>query len=173
MYSKTLSFTVESEIEFHCLNNRIEIYVGSEQLGAINPNYPVTLFVSVNSAGKSITLSEISESTYLFQNNSDRTIIFNQENPDNKLCVVKCNNANIFKCIGIDDENMGITCSSGECEEVFDITSNLHFKSRMEQKSIGELSVYRMFVRYSEDILSQCGTNPQCSSGLFCYKCKT
>lgn len=171
MYSKTLTFTSESEIEFRCYNNRVEIYVDSEQLGAINPSFPITLYVTVNSGVKSITLAEISNNEYAYQNNQDRTVIFNQENTGNQLHVEKCSSSNIFKCIGVDDENMGITCSSGECEEYFDISAELHFKSKMEQKNVGGTNVYRMFVRYSENVVSQCGSNPVCSAGLFCYTC--
>lgn len=171
MYSKTLTFSSESEIEFRCYNNRVEIHVGNEQLGAINPSFPINLYVTVGSSGKSITLAEISSSDYLYQNNQDRTVIFNQENTGNQLHVQRCSSSNIFKCIGVDDENMGITCSSGECEEYFDISAELHFKSKMEQKTVGGVSVYRMFVRYSENVVGQCGENPVCNNGLFCYKC--
>lgn len=172
MYSKTLTFSTESEIEFSSYTNRVEIHVGNELLGAINPNFPITLFVTVTSTGKTITLAEISTSDYLYENNQDRTVIFNQENNNNQLQVKKCSSANIFKCIGLDDENMGITCSSGECEECFDISAELHFKSKMELKTVGSANVYRMYVRYSEDVVGQCGQNPLCSAELFCYKCK-
>lgn len=171
MYSNTLSFVNESEITIECNDDNIKIFVNTTFLGKINSNFPVTIYVSVLTAGKTITLEEITSNDYLYHNNTNRTVIFNQENTSNRLHFSKCATANKFKMIGVEDENMGISCASGEAEEYFDVSGPLSFKSKMEIVYVNNQAVHRMFVRYSQNIGSQCGTDPECSTALFCYTC--
>lgn len=172
MYSKTLSFTNESDITFQCSTNYVEIFVNSVTLGKINHNFPVTVYVTVNSGGnKAITMEEISNADYTVHNNANRTVIYNHLYQNNGLHVSKCSSSNRFVTIGIEDENFGVNCSSGISEDYFDISASLSFKAKMETTTINNQTVYRMFVRYGQDIANQCGTNPVCGTTLFCYKC--
>ncbi|MBC8045637.1 MAG: hypothetical protein H7Y00_02470 [Fimbriimonadaceae bacterium] len=173
MFSRTLSFTAESSITFQCGNNDVEIYVSGTPLGKINANFAVTIYVSVDGSGnKTITMDEITNTDYLYNNTTNRTILFNQQYQNNNLHVSKCSSSNRFVIIGTDDELMGISCQGGDdAEEYFDISSAMNFKAKMEQTTVNNQTVNRVFVRYGQDIKVQCGTNPVCGSALFCYKC--
>lgn len=171
MYSNSLPFSQESDISFLCSSTEVKVYVGTTLLGSINQSYPVTVYISVSGSTKTIHLDEISNNDYLYNNTSNKTVTFNQENSSSNLHIAKCSTSNKFDLIGVDDEVMGIRCTSGSAELYFDISSVNRFKAKIEQTSYNNQTVNRMFVRYAHHVIDECGTDPLCSQGIFCYSC--
>lgn len=172
MYSKSLSFSSATDISFSCGSQHVEIFVNTTSLGKINSNFPVTIYITVDENGsKSITMEEISPSEYISNNSNARTIVFNQEYENNDLHVTKCSSSNKYSLVGTDDDDMGGICVSGKSELHFNISTYLYFKTKMEIEYQSNQAVFRMFVRYSQDVKEACGSNPECNMELFCYTC--
>lgn len=174
-YSNSLTFSDTSEITFHPTANSILIKVNDAELGSITKNYPVTIFVELSGNTKKIWMKEISESLYHLNNNNDpqRTVIFNQNDPKADLAVSKCTTSNVFKISGWENEdNPAITCAGGNgYNAYFFICNENNFRAKIESVPSGLTMSDKMVVRYGQNIINACSLDASCCTNLFCYEC--
>ncbi|MBP8755216.1 MAG: hypothetical protein KBF51_12855 [Chitinophagales bacterium] len=168
-YQNSLAFNSVNEIKFSVVNSQIEIRVNTILLGTINSGYPVSIYITNNSAGQNfITLIEISEQEYTSGNNNEpnRTIHFNHLANVAKLKIKKCSNQENYKIIGWEDEELGGLCMHGIIK-YFDISTIHHFKAKIETVN----SNLVMVIKYDHDVLQLSEPDPVCSQILFSYSC--
>ncbi len=177
-YDKTLTFNALSDITFDPSADDIKIKVSGTLLGAINKNFPVTVFITESGSTKSITLKQIDASVYTAGNTSDHekdTIAYNYADIRNDLHIDICTGtSNKYKIIGWEEDQIGQTCTgSGGCNNYFDITSELGFKAKIEQVTYPNgIIKWRMVVRYSGNIkVKEPAASALCYAGIYCYSC--
>lgn len=174
---KTLTFNALSDITFDPSADDIKIKVGGTLLGAINKNFPVTIFITESGGTKSITFKQIDPSVYTAGNNNDHakdTIGYNYADIRSNLHVDVCGSTNKYKIIGWEEDQLGQTCTgSSGCSSDFEICQELNFKAKIEQVSYpGSILKWRMVVRYSEDVKTNVSPSAAlCYAGLYCYSC--
>lgn len=176
-YDKTLQFNALTDILFSPSADDIKITVSGTPLGAINKNYPVTIFISENSGNKYITLKEIiPNSDYTAGNNNDHTkdtVGYNYADIRHNLRIEMCaGTPNRYKIVGWEEDQIGQTCtgSAGSISD-FEITSELNFKAKIEEVAYpNNILKWRMVVRYTSNIKTKvAAASALCYSDLYCY----
>lgn len=176
-FSNTLSFNNSSDIVFQPAGNELRVYVKGALLGAINAAYPVTMYTTVSNGVKSITMTQITNSVYCSgnTNNPNFDTVYYNFNQSGHLPSVSCcgsNNA-LYKTIGWDNDGTSQTCvGTTGYTNVFDISANLSFKTKIEQVIINNQPQLRMVVRYSGGVY-QCvnASVAICYATPYCYYC--
>jgi len=173
----SLQFNNVSDITFQVSSSAISIYVSGNLLGTINQTYPVTVYITNVNGVKTIWIKEITDAEYNQGNTSDTnadTMVLNYNTRGVNLHVEVCGSNNSrYKFIGWDDETVGETCTgSGGYYEYYDISSNMNFKTKIEQIMISGSMQMRMVTRYATNVNNRySGSNPVCVNGLYCYMC--
>ncbi|MBC8045569.1 MAG: hypothetical protein H7Y00_02105 [Fimbriimonadaceae bacterium] len=173
-FQKCIAFNNVSEITFHPSASEVLIKVNGVDLGTINLNYAVTVYIANTPSGKKIWMKEISDQSYRENNNNDpqRTVTFDQTNRNANLHVEKCDSNNTYKIYGWDDEDTTISCTGGNGYNTwFTINNECNFKSKMESVEISGQQVHRLIVRYGQNTKYTCPSNAACCANLFCYVC--
>lgn len=174
-FSNSLPFNSISEITFSCEANAVKIYVGTELLGAVNPSFPVTVYITVSGGNKGITMKQISDADYLAGNTNDYekdTIAFNYLSGKTNLHIGECPGSGgcTYKTIGWNEDSVGQVSVNNTA--YFNITVNGNFKAKIEAASIRGTIQQRMVVRYSGNINEeQTSSAALCCTSLFCYVC--
>ncbi len=177
-YDKTLTFNALSDITFDPSADDIKIKVGGTLLGAINKNFPVTIFITESGSTKSITLKQIDPSVFTTGNTNDLvkdTIAYNYTDLRNDLHIDVCSgSSNKYKIIGWEEDQIGQTCTgSSGCSNYFEISAELNFKAKIEQVTYPNAVIkWKMVVRYSGDVKTNVSpSSALCYAGLYCYAC--